>query len=85
MQLSRRLMMSLLGGVAAVSLGFAVFQAKAEMHALEDEVRRQASVIAESQRRPVEVALESGSSPRVGAPCRPVREPGSSGRDGGVR
>jgi len=62
MQLSRRLMMSLLGGVAAVSLGFAVFQAKAEMRALEDEVRRQASAIAESQRRPVEVALESGSS-----------------------
>jgi len=55
-------MMSLLGGVAAVSVGFAVFQAIAEMHALEDEVRRQASALAESQRRPVEAALESGSS-----------------------
>ncbi|HEY9140997.1 MAG TPA: trehalose-6-phosphate synthase [Bryobacteraceae bacterium] len=62
MQLNRRLMVSLLGGVAAVSLGFAVFQAKAEMQALQGEVRRQASVLAEGQRRPVELALESGST-----------------------
>jgi len=65
MQLSRRLTLSLLGGVAAVSLGFAVFQAKAEMQALQDEVRRQASVLAESQRRPVEFALENGLDPQM--------------------
>jgi trehalose 6-phosphate synthase len=62
MQLSRRLTLSLLGGVAAVSLGFAAFQARAEMHVLEDEVRRQASVLAESQRQPAELALARGSA-----------------------
>jgi len=62
MQLSRRLMVSLVGGVAAVSLGFAVFQAKAEMQVLQDEIRRQASALAESQRGPVESALENGSA-----------------------
>ena len=59
MQLSRRLMVSLLSGVAGVSFGFAILQAKAEVQTLEDEVRRQASELAESQRLPVEFALEN--------------------------
>ncbi len=63
MQLSRRLIMSLLCAVAAVSLGFAIFQARAEVQALKDEVRHQDSVMARSQVGPVEAALESGSAP----------------------
>ena len=38
MHLSRRLMLSLLGGVAVVSMVFALYQASAEMHAMRDEV-----------------------------------------------
>jgi trehalose 6-phosphate synthase len=60
MKLNRRLTLSLLGGVAAVSLGFAMIQARAEMHVLEGEVARQASVLAQNQRQAVEHALESG-------------------------
>ena len=61
MHLSQRLMFSLLGGVAAVSLAFAVYQAQAEMNTLSDEIQRQAIVLAESQQKSVEQILESGS------------------------
>jgi len=60
MYLSRRLMLSLLGGVAVVSLIFALYQAAAEMHALRVEVERQAVVLAESQQKAAQQAIESG-------------------------
>jgi alpha,alpha-trehalose-phosphate synthase [UDP-forming] len=62
MHLSRRLMLSLLGGVAVVSMVFALYQAAAEMHAMRAEVERQALVLAESQQRAAEHALQDGSS-----------------------
>jgi trehalose-6-phosphate synthase len=61
MHLSRRLMFSLFCGVAAVSMAFAIYQVEAETHALKDEIARQASILAESQRRPVEQILRTGS------------------------
>src|SRR5450755_3978842 len=61
MHLSRRLMLSLLGCVALVSLLFAIYQAVAEMHSMRSEVERQALVLAESQQRAAEQALEDGS------------------------
>jgi alpha,alpha-trehalose-phosphate synthase [UDP-forming] len=61
MNLSRRLMLSLLGGVAVVSMVFALYQASAEMHSMRAEVERQAMVLAESQRRPAEQVLQNGS------------------------
>src|ERR1700674_5607230 len=61
MHLSHRLMFSLLGAVAAVSLAFAVYQARAEMNALSDEIQRQAVVLAESRQKSVEQILETGS------------------------
>jgi trehalose-6-phosphate synthase len=61
MRLSRRLMLSLLGGVAVVSLAFALYQVLAETHALKDEVQRQALVLAETQKGPAELALQHGS------------------------
>ncbi|HUO32644.1 MAG TPA: hypothetical protein VMU80_25750, partial [Bryobacteraceae bacterium] len=60
MQLDRRLMLSLLGCVAVVSILFAAYQAEAEVHALRSEVQRQAQVLAESQRRAAALAIESG-------------------------
>jgi trehalose-6-phosphate synthase len=62
MHLSNRLMFSLFCGVAVVSIGFAVYQAQAEMHALSDEVERQAIVLAGSEQIPAERMLQSGSS-----------------------
>jgi trehalose 6-phosphate synthase len=61
MHLSRRLMLSLLGGVAVVSMVFALYQAAAEMHAMRAEVERQALVLAESQQRAAEQVLQDGS------------------------
>jgi alpha,alpha-trehalose-phosphate synthase [UDP-forming] len=61
MHLSHRLMLSLLGCVAAVSLVFAIYQAAEEMHGLKDELQRQAMVLAESQQAPVERMLRDGS------------------------
>ncbi len=61
MHLSRRLMLSLFGGVAVVSMAFALYQAAAEMHAMRTEVQRQAMVLAESQQRAAQQALQSGS------------------------
>ena len=61
MHLSRRLMLSLFGGVAVVSMVFTLYQAAAEMHAMRAEVERQALVLAESQQKAAELALEDGS------------------------
>src|SRR5580700_2295542 len=61
MHLSLRLMLSLLGGVAIVSMLFAFYQAAAEMHAMRAEVQRQALVLAESQQRAAEQVLQDGS------------------------
>src|SRR6516164_963524 len=62
MHLSSRLSLFLLGGVAAVSLVFAVYQANLELHTLRDEVQRQSLVLAESQRRAAERLLLTGSA-----------------------
>jgi len=67
MELNRRLMVSLLGGVAAVSLVFAAYQAAAEMRSMKDSVQWQAMVLAESQRVPVEQRLIDGSVPELQA------------------
>lgn len=67
MHLSRRLMLSLLGGVAVVSMLFTLFQAAAEMHAMRSEVQRQSVVLAESQQRTAEQALEDGSASELQA------------------
>jgi trehalose 6-phosphate synthase len=61
MYLSSRLSFYLLGGVTAVSMLFAMYQAIGEMHNLRDEVQRQSLVLAESQQRSVEQILEAGS------------------------
>ena len=61
MHLSRRLMLSLLGAVAVVSMVFALYQAAAEMHAMRGEVQRQALVLAESQERAAVQVLQDGS------------------------
>jgi len=61
MHLDRRLMLSLFGCVALVSSAFALYQAAAEIHALRDEVRHQAMVLAESQYGLAAQALASGS------------------------
>jgi len=61
MHLGRRLMLSLFGAVAVVSMAFALYQVVAETHALKDEVQRQALVLAESQQAPAEQALQHGS------------------------
>jgi alpha,alpha-trehalose-phosphate synthase [UDP-forming] len=62
MRFSRRLIISLLLGVAAVSVAFAIYQTVSEVHALKDDVQRQALVLAESQQMSVEQLLQSGSS-----------------------
>ena len=67
MQLNRRLMISLLGGVAAVSLVFAAYQAATELRAMKDDVQWQAVVLAESQRIPVEQRMVDGSQPELQA------------------
>jgi len=62
MHLSSRLSFSLLGGSAAVSLLFAMYQASLEMHTLRDEVQKQSLVLAESQRRAAERLLVASSA-----------------------
>jgi len=62
MHFSNRLILSLLGGVAAVSLTFAIYQAALEMHALRDGVQKQSLVLAESQRRAAEQLLLASST-----------------------
>jgi len=54
-------MLSLFGGVAVVSMLFALYQAAAEMHAMRSEVQRQALVLAESQQRAAGQVLQDGS------------------------
>jgi len=61
MHLSRRLMLSLLASVAAVTTIFAIYQFAAEMHALKDVVQRQSIILAETQQKPVAQILQSGS------------------------
>ena len=61
MRLSDRLVISLLGGVAAVSVLFAIYQANEETQALKDAIARQAEILAESQEIPVEDLLRTGS------------------------
>jgi trehalose-6-phosphate synthase len=62
MRLSQRLILSLVGGVTAVSLVVAMYQAGAEMHALRDDVQRHALILAESQQRSAETLLKTGST-----------------------
>ena len=62
MQLSSRLMWSLLGGVAGVSVGFAMYQAWGEVHTLRDDIQRQTLILAESQQRAAEQILKTGSA-----------------------
>ncbi|HUE00914.1 MAG TPA: trehalose-6-phosphate synthase [Bryobacteraceae bacterium] len=61
MHLNWRLMLSLFGGVAVVSMLFAVYQAAAEMHAMRVEVERQALILAESQQKAAAQALADNS------------------------
>jgi trehalose 6-phosphate synthase len=60
MHLSYRLI-ALLSGVAAVSMGFATYQAMVETDALKNEVRSQAKVLVENQEKPIEQLLQSDS------------------------
>ena len=61
MRLSFRLILALIAGVAAVSLGFALYQAQAEARAQRDEVERHASVLAESMRTSAESLVRAGA------------------------
>ena len=62
MQLSRRLVVSLLSGVAIVSMAFGTYQGLTETHALKDQIERQSAVLAESQQGAVEGMLQNGPS-----------------------
>ena len=61
MHLSNRLMLGLFCGVAVVSMAFAIYQVRAEMHTLSEEVQNQEIVLASSQQMLVERILNSGS------------------------
>jgi trehalose 6-phosphate synthase len=61
MRLSFRLILSLIAGVTAVSLGFAIYQAQAEVRAQRDDVQRHALTLAEGLEHSVEPLLLSGS------------------------
>src|SRR5262249_56739988 len=61
MRLSLRLILSLIGGVTAVSLIFAIYQAGTEMQAERIDVQRQALVLAESQQRLVEPLVQNNA------------------------
>ena len=61
MHLSRRLIFSLLCGVALISGIFALYQANSEVKSLKNQVRQEATLVAESQKKAVEQALVSGS------------------------
>jgi trehalose 6-phosphate synthase len=62
MHFSSRLIFSLLGGVAAVSLIFDIYQAASEMHALRDAVQKQSLVLAESQKHTAAQLLLASSA-----------------------
>src|SRR5260370_10808649 len=62
MQLSRRLVVSLVCGVTAVSIGFGLYQAFGVERALKEQVERQAYILAQSEQKPVERMLEDGAS-----------------------
>src|SRR5260370_34796890 len=62
MQLSRRLVVSLVCGVTAVSIGFGLYQAFGVERALKEQVERQAYILAQSAQKPVERMLEDGAS-----------------------
>jgi trehalose-6-phosphate synthase len=62
MHLNQRLVAPLLVCVAAVSMIFVVDQALQEVRALQNEVERQARVLAESQQPAVEQVLQDGSA-----------------------
>ena len=61
MRLSFRLILALIAGVTAVSLGFALYQAGVEVRAQRDEVSRHASVLAESMRTSAESLVLAGA------------------------
>ena len=61
MRLSFRLILALIAGVTAVSLGFGVYQAQTEVQAQRDEVQRHARVLAESMRTSAESLVAAGS------------------------
>jgi trehalose 6-phosphate synthase len=61
MRLSFRLILSLIVGVTAVSLGFAIYQAQSEVHAQRDDVQRHALTLAEGLERSVEPLLLVGA------------------------
>jgi alpha,alpha-trehalose-phosphate synthase [UDP-forming] len=64
--MSHRLI-ALLCIVAALSMGFATYQAVVETEAIRNEVRRQAQVLADSQQKAVEEMVESGTSAQLQA------------------
>lgn len=61
MRLSFRLILALIAGVTVVSLGFALYQAQAEVQAQRDEVQRHASVLAETMRTSAESLVLAGA------------------------
>jgi len=61
MRLSLRLILALIAGVTAVSLGSALYQAQAQVQAQRDEVQRHASVLAESMRTSAESLVQAGA------------------------
>ena len=68
MHFSSRLVFSLLGGVAAISLIFDIDQAASAMQALRDEVQRQSPVLAESQKHTAEQLLLTSSADDLQTP-----------------
>src|SRR5882724_11070649 len=60
MRLSFRLILSLIAGVTAVSLGFAIYQAQTEVRAQRADVQRHALTLAEGLERSVEPLLIMG-------------------------
>jgi len=67
MHLSRRLMLSLFGSVAVVSILFAAYQTLSEMHAMRAGVERQATLLAESQQKAATQALKDNSAAEMQA------------------
>src|ERR1017187_9728253 len=61
MRLSFRLILALIAGVTAVSLGFALYQAQAEARAQRDEVERHARVLGQSMRTSAESLVLAGA------------------------
>jgi alpha,alpha-trehalose-phosphate synthase [UDP-forming] len=61
MRLSFRLILALILGVTAVSLGIGLYQAHAEVQAQRDEVERHASVLAQSMRSSAESLVLAGA------------------------